>query len=110
MHHRLGTDSDVPAMASMSARAFDEEPIWNWANPSRHEFPDGWVLFFSGLIHKTSSALGSQTVVAEIDDEGGKIVGFTIWERKGESTEARGWQRNLTTGQTGTPERFEIGL
>jgi hypothetical protein len=94
MRLRLGKDTDVPAMASMSARAFDEEPIWNWANPSRDQYPDGWVLFFSGLIRKASSALGSQTVVAEIDDEEGKIVGFTMWERKGESAEAKGWQKN----------------
>ena len=47
---RLATADDAPRLATMLARAFDDDPVMMWAHPDARRRPRRGAMFFSGRL------------------------------------------------------------
>ena len=112
MHLRPARASDVPAFASISARVFHEDELYQYINPRSREYPDsfrnGFLLrnklrwnqpgyvYFAAVADGEDYDFGTGTEDGrrkqQENSEEEDIVGFALWQRLGDDEAARKWQ------------------
>jgi len=99
MYIRPATPADFSATASISTAAFWNDELYEYTNPWREQYPDHFRDFFlrRHRLRYWSPGFVFQVVVTDAGDKGhtpgGTIVGYSIWQRKGTSEEAKRWRR-----------------
>lgn len=99
MHIRLATLADCSTTASFSVLGFDNDELFEWMSPRRREYPDHFRYHF--LRHHQTRYWSPEHVfyVAITDEEdedwsgASQVIGYAIWQRRGESDAAELWRR-----------------
>lgn len=104
MHIRLAEPTDFSAAASMSVDCFWNDELYVYTNRWREQFPDHFRDFFlrRHRLQYWSPAYIFFVAVTDPGDHGhrlgGRVVGYTVWQRKGTSEEAKRWQTGTYWG------------
>ena len=99
MHLRPAEPSDFSATASMSVDAFWNDELYAYKNIWREQYPEHFRYSFlrqHRLRYWSAGYMFHVAVTDEADkehDEGGKVVGYAIWQRRGTSEAAKHWQK-----------------
>jgi hypothetical protein len=106
---RKARQSDLQAMAEISAAAFmDEELFGGLMHPHRKEYPEDFILFFKRkfLSHWYDS---NRHFLVGLDKVSGKVIAVAEWERQGASTIGfTSLSGYLDTGKDETRSRFIV--
>ena len=83
---RPATPSDEPAMASILASAFFDEPLFGPViHPHRNKYPEDVKIYWSEWLRKSWMTASERLLVATITVDGIEtIAGVAIWERQGD--------------------------
>jgi len=91
MHIRLATLEDCSTTASFSVLGFDNDELFEWMNPRRREYPDHFRYYFLRR-HQTRYWSSKHVFYVALTDEqdedwsgAGQVIGYAIWQRRGES-------------------------
>lgn len=105
MHIRPVKPEDLSSTASISVDAFWNDELYAYTNVWREQFPIDFRNLFLRWHQLRYWSPGYVFHVAVTDEgdhgheEGGKVVGYAIWERRGTSDVARGWQKDTYWGR-----------
>ncbi|KAK4696151.1 hypothetical protein P7C71_g1721, partial [Lecanoromycetidae sp. Uapishka_2] len=104
MHIRPAKPEDFSSTASMSVDAFWNDELYAYTNTWRGEYPDHFRDLFLRRHRQLYWTPGYIVFVAVTDaednghTEGGTVVGYAIWERRGTNDIARSWQKDTLWG------------
>ncbi|OJZ82289.1 hypothetical protein ASPFODRAFT_222097 [Aspergillus luchuensis CBS 106.47] len=103
--HRVTTLQDLEPLYHIGADAFRNDPGMNWFYPGGREHPEDLVVAWKYLLLQEFFDKGKYILAASIPDPDqddntsicverrpGKVVGFAVWERRGDSEAAKSWQ------------------
>ncbi len=97
MHIRLATLDDCSTTASFSVFGFDNDELFEWSNPRRREYPDHFRYFFLRRHQTRHWSPEHIFYVAATDKQdedwsgASQVVGYAVWQRRGESNVANTW-------------------
>ncbi|KAK2750444.1 hypothetical protein FQN57_003924 [Myotisia sp. PD_48] len=96
MRIRRFEPADLRSASVVSVEALMEDILYALLNPKRKEYPDEFRAGFERRLRAESVTPGFVLYVAITDskDEGepNQVMGYAIWERRGQSPEAGGWK------------------
>lgn len=99
MHIRLATLNDCSKTATFSIFGFDNDELFEWTNPRRREYPDHFRYYFLRR-HQTRYWSPEHVFYVAATDEqdedwsgASQVVGYAVWQRRGESDAANAWRR-----------------
>ncbi|GLA77116.1 hypothetical protein AtubIFM55763_008999, partial [Aspergillus tubingensis] len=102
--HRVTTLQDLEPLYHIGADAFRDDPGINWFYPGGRDHPEDFIVAWKYLLLQEFFDKGKYILAASIPDPDqddtsicverrpGKVVGFAVWERRGDSEAARSWQ------------------
>lgn len=99
MHIRPFQPEDISAAASIAVSCFSDDELYNFTNPHKAQYPDDFRAHFVRRLRLRYWTPGYVFYVAVTDDgdqgheEGGRVAGFAVWQRTGNSAEAMRWQQ-----------------
>lgn len=98
MHIRPATPSDFSSTASLSVPCLWNDELYEYTNPYRENYPDQFRSLFLRR-HKLRFVTPGFVFHVAITDDGddghegeGRVVGYAVWERKGDSDAAMKWR------------------
>lgn len=100
MHICPAKPENFSSTASMSVDAFWNDELYVYTNTRRDQYPNHFRDLFlrrHRLRYWTPGYIFHVAVTDEGDDghtEGGTVVGYAIWERRGTNDAARGWRKD----------------
>ena len=104
MHIRPVTPEDFSSTASISVDAFWNDELYDYTNRWRAQYPDHFRDSFlrRHRLNYWSPSTTFHVAVTDHGDEGhvpgGKVVGYSVWERRGSSVEAQRWRKQTLRG------------
>ncbi|MCJ1454170.1 hypothetical protein MMC28_004521 [Mycoblastus sanguinarius] len=100
MHTRPATPADFSATASLSVDCFWDDELFAYTNPWRRQYPDHFrdsSLRRHRLRYWSPGFIFHVAVTDDGDEghkEGGTVVGYAIWQRRGTSDAAKIWLKD----------------
>ena len=91
MHTRPYHPEDLPRLADITCHANLSEALTRFIRPHIATYPLSYWQTCHRAVSSATAASGVICFVAETDE--GEVVGYAIWERKGEGPVARKWRR-----------------
>ena len=104
MHIRPATPDDFFYTASMSVDCFWNDELHEYINPKRGQYPSHYRDAFlrRHRLRYWSPEIVFYVAVTDPGDKdhlpGGKVVGYSAWERKGTSEIAKSWRKYTWRG------------
>lgn len=97
MHLRLAVPADLPRIADVAAQAMLRDEVFAIICPKRREYYSDYRDSFLRRLRLKLACPGWVIVVAVVDDASDSdeyLVGYSVWERIGDSEPARRWKES----------------
>jgi hypothetical protein len=101
--HRVTTLEQLEPLYQIGADAWRDDPLFNWFYPGGRAHPEDLLVLWKSILQAEFHGPGTFILAATIQDPEGdgsypdKVVGFSVWQRKGSSDAARSWQGTSIT-------------
>jgi hypothetical protein len=83
--------ADTPAVATIADDAFHQDELFQWLYPYYDKYPNDLRRWWLIRLKQRLNEPGVHVFVAEQENE---VVGYAIWRRVGEDSEAEKWQQD----------------
>ena len=89
MYLRLAGAQDLPKIANVAAQAMFDDELFDLICPKRHEY---YSDYREGFMRRVQDKLALPGWVVVVAEDAGLVVGYSVWERIGDTGSAKRWK------------------